>query len=65
MEKKIGYVDSHSSKWTYPVKWNSEDFTVWIQLKTGHWKQMGAGAKTAESALEMAQKAIDERPGLY
>lgn len=67
MTKFIGEIVSKSSNYTYQVKWDANEQTVWIDRKFFSCDDecICKKCKTKEEALFQAQKFIDGQPGLY
>ena len=62
----IGKVNLINCNYSFPVKWDKEEFSSWIGLKisgSNFWKQVGRNVLNKKSAIYIAQRHIDIQYG--
>ena len=62
MKKLVGTAYSKTTEITYQVRWDTTSCEVWIkEPKKPGWIIVAKEAKSAERALELAQKVVDDQ----
>lgn len=64
MKQIIGQIVSKNTDKVFIVKWDLREQTSWIEI-SGAEIMVGRYSKTAEEAIDSAQKLIDSQPDLY